>query len=116
MTKKKNQKIPLVLAAGILLIWLLAKSPGAPGSPGASGPKPSKPPRASGILRIRVDARGCSLDGINFLECNTLCQQDSLFVGITEVWVDITEGPHDRVVKLAACLRDRGLVVSTIRS
>ncbi|PRQ02839.1 hypothetical protein ENSA5_20160 [Enhygromyxa salina] len=77
-------------------------------------PKPEKLEKP-GPLEIVVDARGCIIGDAAPQDCAALCEQDELFEGVNEVKIDTTEGPHDKVVALLDCVKNRGLEVAVTR-
>lgn len=66
-------------------------------------------------MKLTIDARGCSVDGGEPIDCATLCEDAKRFEGVETVLIDAKNGPHGVVVEVLDCLKAKSLSVSITR-
>jgi hypothetical protein len=82
-----------------------------PAEPSETEPEVRKPMP----IKLTIDARGCSIDGGESIDCKALCDDPKRFEGRDAVIIDAKDGPHAAVVDALDCLKTHDLSVSINR-
>src|SRR5690606_3772748 len=90
-------------------------TPAEPEPPAEDEPEQQPSVRKPMPMKLTVDARGCSVNGGDPIDCATLCDDAELFEGVGSVVIDAKRGPHGVVVEILDCLKSKNLSVAISR-
>ncbi|MCA9697925.1 MAG: hypothetical protein KC431_10410 [Myxococcales bacterium] len=88
-----------------------AEEPAEPAAPEAVEPAEPAAPKAATVV---VDIRGCTItvgEGppAESVDCSKLCEAEDPFAGVEQLTIDAKQGPHDAVVALLDCAKQKGI-------
>ena len=88
-----------------------AEEPAEPAVPEAVEPAEPAAPKAATVV---VDIRGCTItvgEGppAESVDCSKLCEAEDPFAGVEQLTIDAKQGPHEAVVALLDCAKQKGI-------